>query len=131
MNSTARNFAPSLLRTAAVLLSVAAAPSLLAAGSKNPVGKLYVAILGGAADLVGSDKITDLKKKTAHTVNDTVLETRKSSGQDNAASDQPDYSAMVFSNGTGLYVDPDTRMKVQKFEQEPFTLRGTPELIHS
>ena len=55
MNSTARNFAPSLLRTAAVLLSIAAAPSLLAAGSKNPVGKLYVAILGGAAECI--DKI--------------------------------------------------------------------------
>jgi hypothetical protein len=125
MKPTARNLIASLLRTAAVLLSVASAPGLHAAGSKNPVGKLYVAILGGAADLVGSNKITDLKKKTAHTVNDTVLETKRSAGQENAASDQPDYSAMVFSNGTGMYVDPDTRLQVKKFEQQPFTPNRT------
>jgi hypothetical protein len=126
MKRTARSLPPSLLRTAAVLLSGASAPTTqLAAGSKNPVGKLYVAILGSAADLAGSDKITDLKKKTAHSVNDTVLETKRASSKDNATADQPDYSAMVFSNGTGLYVDPDTRMKVQKFEQEPFTPNRT------
>jgi hypothetical protein len=125
MNATTRRLNPLLLRLAAAALSATSAPTLLAAGSKNPVGKLYVAILGGAANLVGSERITDLKKKTAHPVNETVLETKKNNGQDNAGGDQPDYSAMVFSNGTGMYVDPDTRLKVQKFEQEPFTPNRT------
>jgi len=28
---------------------------------------------------------------------------------------------MVYSNGTGIYFDPDTRMEIRKFVQEPFT----------
>jgi len=31
------------------------------------------------------------------------------------------YSSMVYSNGTGIYFDPDTRMEIRKFVQEPFT----------
>jgi hypothetical protein len=109
--------------TRSIMLGLVAllCPSLHAAAAKNPVGKMYVAILGGMAELAGDEQITDLKKKTAHPVNGSTLETKKSAPKENAAGDdKADYSAMVFSNGTGMYVDPDTRLNVKKFEQEPF-----------
>ncbi len=72
------------------------------------------------AELTGNDQITDLAKKTAHSVNGSVLETKKSVKKEGADEVKADYSAMVFSNGTGMYVDPDSRLEVKKFEQEPF-----------
>jgi len=120
MKTKASRYSSALTRATFLGLAVFLASPLLAAGSKNPVGKMYVAILGGAADLAGDDQVTDLKKKTAHSVNGSVLETKKSTTQESGAENKADYSAMVFSNGTGMYVDPDSRLNVKKFEQEPF-----------
>jgi hypothetical protein len=120
MKTTAFKHSPILSPAAILGLSLLLAPTLQAAATKNPVGKMYVAILGGAAELVGDDQITDLKKKTAHSVSGAVLETKKSGTKEPGSEENADYSAMVFSNGTGMYVDPDSRLNVRKFEQEPF-----------
>lgn len=120
MKTTASLHSPALTRAILLGLAVFLAPPLMAAASKNPVGKMYVAILGGAADLAGDDQVTDLKKKTAHSVSGSVLETKKSATKEAGDENKADYSAMVFSNGTGMYVDPDSRLNVKKFEQEPF-----------
>lgn len=120
MKTTASLHSSALTRAVLLGLAVFLAPPLMAAASKNPVGKMYVAILGGAADLAGDDQITDLKKKTAHSVSGSVLETKKSVTKEAGDQNKADYSAVVFSNGTGMYVDADTRLNVKKFEQEPF-----------
>jgi hypothetical protein len=120
MKASALKHSPVLPRAALLGLGLLLAPALQAAAAKNPVGKMYVAILGGAAELAGDDQITDLQKKTAHSVNGAVLETKRSGTKETGNEEKADYSAMVFSNGTGMYVDPDTRLNVRKFEQEPF-----------
>ncbi len=123
MKNPAQHPAVVLARSAALGLAVFLTPALSAAGAKNPIGKLYVAILGGDAELAGADQVKGLQKKTAHSVSETVIETKKSAKA--AGQDKADYSAMVFSNGTGMYMDPDSRMEVQKFVQEPFTPNRT------
>ncbi|HSY53852.1 MAG TPA: FecR domain-containing protein [Opitutaceae bacterium] len=86
------------------------APCYLLAAPTNPVSKLYVSDLKGEADLNTADTITALTKKTVFNAEGTTVLTAKNSTD-----------AMVYSNGTGIYLDPDTRLNVKKFVQEPFT----------
>jgi len=76
---------------------------------KNPVSKLYVADLKGDAEIDDGEKISDLKNKTVHDAAGSKVQTK-----DDAS------SALVYSNGTGVYLEPDTRMNVKSFVQEPF-----------
>jgi FecR protein len=76
---------------------------------KNPTSKMYVADTEGEAEINTGEKIESLTKKSVHNAEGTSIETKK---------DSP--TAMVFSNGTGLFLDPDTKLDVKKFAQEPF-----------
>ncbi len=94
----------------AVLASLTAVCPAALAAKKNPTSKLYVADLEGQAEIDTGERIEDLTEKSVHNAQGTVIQT---------AADA--HNAMVFSNGTGVYLDPDTRMEVKRFVQEPFT----------
>jgi hypothetical protein len=81
---------------------------------KNPTSKLYVADVEGIASINTGDKIEDLTKKSVHAAEGVILETK------------PDATnAIVLSNGTGIGFDPDTRLEVGRFLQEPFSPNRT------
>ncbi|MCF3651962.1 hypothetical protein [Synoicihabitans lomoniglobus] len=90
--------------SALVLVSVATA------AKKNPTSKLYVADLEGQSEIDTGERIEDLAKKSVHNAQGTVIQTMEDSN-----------NAMVFSNGTGVFLDTNTRMEVKRFSQEPFS----------
>jgi hypothetical protein len=98
-----------------LLLAVTVASSTAFAQSsdgkrKNPTSKLYVADLEGIASINTGDKIEDLTKKSVHSAEGVILET------------EPDaINSVVLSNGTGIAFDPDTRLEMRRFLQEPFS----------
>lgn len=107
-----------ILYLAGISLSVAAVGNSLAFADgpkrKNPTSKFYVADVEGVAQINTGERIEDLSKKSVYNAQGTVVETKKDAT-----------NAMVFSNGTGIFFDPDTRLEVRKFVQEPFTPNRT------
>src|SRR5665213_3370383 len=90
-------------------------PALLsAAPKKNPTSKFYVADVDGEAQIDTGDRVDDLNKKSVYNAEGTVIETKPKAS-----------NAMVFSNGTGIFFDEDTRVEVKHFEQEPFVPNRT------
>lgn len=77
---------------------------------KNPTSKLYVADVSGDAQIDTGEMIDPLVKRSVYTAQGTVIETKADAT-----------NAVVLSNGAGLYFDPETRLEVRKFVQEPFT----------
>ncbi|HEY0946705.1 MAG TPA: hypothetical protein VGD81_15605 [Opitutaceae bacterium] len=94
--------------------SLSLAASAEAAGKKNPTSKLYVTDVEGKAEIDTGERIEDITKKSVYTAQGTVIETKP-----NAT------NAMVFSNGAGVFFDPDTRIEVKRFVQEPFSPNRT------
>jgi hypothetical protein len=95
----------------ATLITLLGAGSLEAQGrKKNPTSKLYVADVSGISQIDTGETIDDMTKKSVYTAQGTVIETKEEAT-----------NAMVWSNGTGIYFDPSTRLEVKKFVQEPFT----------
>lgn len=92
--------------TSVLLVSTAEA----AGRKKNPTSKIYVADVEGEAQIDTGETIDPLTKRSVYTAQGTVIETKENST-----------NAMVFSNGTGVYFAPETRLEVRKFVQEPFT----------
>lgn len=81
---------------------------------KNPTSKLYIADVEGIASINTGEKIEDLHKKSVYSAEGVVLET------------MPDArNAIVLSNGTGIAFDPDTRLEMKRFLQEPFSPNRT------
>jgi hypothetical protein len=97
------------LRILLATLFVAAAASHARADKKNPTSKLYVADISGDAQIDRGLEIDDLTKKSVFNAQGSTLETKASSN-----------AAVVFSNGTGLYVDINTRVQIKDFAQEAF-----------
>lgn len=81
---------------------------------KNPTSKLYVADVEGLASINTGDKIEDLTKKSVHAAEGVILETTPKAS-----------NAIVLSNGTGISFDPDTRLEMKRFLQEPFSPNRT------
>jgi hypothetical protein len=81
---------------------------------KNPTSKFYVADVEGSAQINTGEKIEDLTNKSVHSAQGTIVETKKDAT-----------NAMVFSNGTGIFFDEDTKLEVKRFVQEPFTPNRT------
>ncbi|HTJ79280.1 MAG TPA: FecR domain-containing protein [Rariglobus sp.] len=77
---------------------------------KNPTSKLYVADVEGDSSINTGDKINELTKKSVYSAEGTIIETKSDSR-----------NALVLSNGTGISIDPDTKLEVKRFLQEPFT----------
>jgi hypothetical protein len=77
--------------------------------AKNPAGRIYVASVDGVSQITAGDKIEALVLKASYFAHGKFIET-KSRGT----------VAMVFSNGTGIFLDPETQIEVTRFVQEPF-----------
>lgn len=77
--------------------------------SKNPTSKFYVADIAGKSEVNTGEKIVELSEKSVFSAEGTVIETKPDST-----------NSIVMSNGTGIFLDPDTRLEVKRFLQEPF-----------
>ena len=92
-------------------LAFAFSTPLNAAGrKKNPTSRFYVADTHGISEINTGEKIVELNKSSVYIAQGTVIETKADST-----------NAIVFSNGTGIHFDADTRLEINKFMQEPFT----------
>lgn len=107
-------------RTAAVLFLTALTLLLSSASQaedakrKNPNSKLYIADVQGIASINTGEKIEDVTKKSVYSAEGVILETAPES-----------QNAIVLSNGTGISFDPDTRLEMNRFMQEPFSPNRT------
>ena len=101
-----------LIFVCALALTVVA-PSALAQRQlgmkKGPVSKMYMAEVEGESQIQNGDKIYTARQATAFDAPGTVIETKANS-----------HNTLVFSNGTGLFVDQSTHVEINRFVQEPF-----------
>ena len=97
-------------------------PNANAEDKKNPASKVYFADVSGEARIDTGETVQDLAKRSVYNAQGTVIETN-----DEVKPEEKDkiYSTMVYSNGTGAFVDHNTRVEVKKFVQEPFTPNRT------
>lgn len=109
----------SLRRCASVLL-VTALPLIAAAAGPvtTPASKVFVSDLHGSAQIDTGEKIHELSRRSVYNAEGTIIETKPAA---DPAVQAKDFATMVYSNGTGAYFDPDTRLELKRFEQEPFT----------
>lgn len=108
---------------ALVALALVAVPDVQAqrqlGKKKGPTSKLYLAETIGEGQITSEGRTYSPKQSTAFDAPGTVIETKADSRQ-----------AFVYSNGTGMYVDEDTRVEIDRFVQEPFRpdRNATPEV---
>ena len=76
---------------------------------KGPTSKIYLAETKGESQIQNGDKIYTARQATAFDAPGTVIETNANS-----------HNAFVYSNGTGMFVDQNTRVEIDRFVQEPF-----------
>lgn len=76
---------------------------------KGPASKLYMAEAVGESTVQNGDKIYTARQATAFDAPGTVIETKAGA-----------HNAIVYSNGTGMFVDENTRVEIDRFVQEPF-----------
>lgn len=76
---------------------------------KGPTSKLYLTEAVGESQIQNGDKIYTARQATAFDAPGTVIETKAGA-----------HNALVYSNGTGLFVDQNTRVEIDRFVQEPF-----------
>jgi hypothetical protein len=77
---------------------------------KGPTSKLFIAEAVGNSQIQSGDKVFSARQATAFDAQGTIVETKANS-----------HNAFVYSNGTGMFVDQNTRVEVDRFVQEPFT----------
>ena len=77
---------------------------------QNPKGKVYVASVKGGAKIRVGDKIESLSAKSTYLAEGTLIET-----------DSDSSVSLVFSNGTSVTLEPNTRIEVKQMTQEAFT----------
>ena len=102
-----------LVSALAFAVTVVTVPSSLAqrqlGKKKGPTSKVYIAETKGETQIQNGDKIYTARQATAFDAPGTVIETKANS-----------HNALVYSNGTGLFVDESTRVEINRFVQEPF-----------
>lgn len=76
---------------------------------KGPTSKIYLAETKGETQIQNDDKIYAARQATAFDAPGSVIETKADS-----------HNAFVYSNGTGMFVDQNTRVEIDRFVQEPF-----------
>ena len=79
---------------------------------KGPTSKIYLAETKGDTEIQNGDKVYAGRQATAFDAPGTVIETKEDS-----------HNAFVYSNGTGMFVDQNTRVEIDRFVQEPFQPR--------
>lgn len=111
------NTLPKLLAVIAAL-SVLLAPQALAqrqlGKKKGPTSKLYLAETKGEGKIITAGKAYEPKQATAFDAPGTIIETKSDAHQ-----------VFVYSNGTVMYVEQDTRVEIQQFVQEPFSAKNS------
>ncbi len=103
---------PQTLLLSAALLTVLATGAFAQrqlGKNKGPTSKIYLAETKGDTQIANNDKIYTARQGTAFDAPGTVIETKVDS-----------HSAFVYSNGTGMYVDQNTRVEIKRFAQELF-----------
>lgn len=99
--------------TICLVASLLAAPAAFAQRSlgkkKGPTSKLYMAETVGESQIQNGEKIYTARQATAFDAPGTVIETKAGA-----------HNALVYSNGTGMFVDENTRVEIDRFVQEPF-----------
>src|ERR1019366_7859626 len=81
---------------------------------RAPVGKIYVANMEGGAQIANGDRIEAVTTKSIFVAQGSAIETKPRG-----------VLAIVFSNGTGVALDPETHIEVKRFTQEPFIASRT------
>lgn len=76
---------------------------------KGPTSKIYLAETKGDSQIQNDEKVYTARQATAFDAPGTVIETKADS-----------HNAFVYSNGTGMFVDQNTRVEIDRFVQEPF-----------
>jgi len=77
----------------------------------GPTSKLYIAETKGDTQIQAVNKIYSARQATAFDAPGTSIETKENA-----------HNAFVYSNGTGVFIDENTRLEIARFMQEPFTL---------
>lgn len=99
-----------LLALAGMLVAAPAAFAQRQLGKKKgPTSKMYLAETQGDGQIINEGKAHPPRQATAFDAPGTIIETKDGAHQ-----------AFVYSNGTGMYVDSNTRVEVDRFVQEPF-----------
>jgi len=95
---------------AALLIAAPSASAQRQLGKKKgPTSKIYLAEVKGDAQIRTADRAYEAKQATAFDAPGTVIETGEES-----------HNAFVYSNGTGMYLDQNTKVEINRFVQEPF-----------
>lgn len=76
---------------------------------QGPTSKLYIAEAKGDTQIQSLDKIYTARQATAFDAPGTAIETKENA-----------HNAFVYSNGTGVFIDQNTRLEIARFVQEPF-----------
>lgn len=92
---------------------------------KGPTSKIFLAEVKGEAQIRTPDRAYPARQATAFDAPGTIIETGEES-----------HNAFVFSNGTGLFIDQNTRIEIGRFVQEPFqpkrlSMEYEPSISHS
>ena len=80
----------------------------------HPVGKIYVVSLTGASQSASGETVVALTQKSIFPAAGSRIETKPSGTL-----------SMVFSNGTGIFLDQDTHIQIKRFTQDAFTANRT------
>lgn len=102
-----------------VTLIGAAAPTedqIKADQRKGPTSKIYLAEIKGDIEIENNGKIYPGRQAQAFNAPASIFITKKDS-----------HVAAVYSNGTGLFIDQNTRVEIRQFTQEPFLPARIPE----
>jgi hypothetical protein len=101
---------PFLLSALALLVLVPTAFGQRQLGKKKgPTAKIYIADTQGEGQIENGEKIYTLRQATAFDAPGSVIETKAGA-----------HNAIVYSNGTGMFVDESTRVEIERFTQQPF-----------
>ncbi len=77
--------------------------------TKGPAGKVYVSDLEGLAEIDTRTRVREMIKHAVYDADDSFIRTK--AGTTNT---------LVFSNGIGAFLDPETTLRVVRFTQQPF-----------
>jgi len=77
---------------------------------KGPTGKVYVAQAIGDSQIQNDDKIYTARQATAFDAPGTIIVTKAGAS-----------NVLVFSNGSGMFIDENSRVEITRFDQERFT----------
>lgn len=100
----------SLFCSLCLLIGIYASAHAALTRQNNILGKFIVTSVKGTATCVSEGRILELKKGDTIVARGTTIETAPGSN-----------AVLVFSNGTGVFADEKTQLRIDKFDQEFFT----------